>query len=162
MVEDEMLSKVAGLNQALMGLAAIIAPPLGVLMMDFFPLQLVLAVDVVTAILAILPLAMIRIPVPENGDRKTGETILNDLKAGFSFIRNWKGLLIIMFVAMFFNLLIVPSLHFLTYQQGLRLLFEHLPLLSLLYAQIREHTFLQTQFLIRLRPPLKVPDQMLS
>jgi DHA3 family macrolide efflux protein-like MFS transporter len=110
MVEDEMLSKVAGLNQALMGLAAIIAPPLGVLLMDFFPLQLVLAVDVVTAILAILPLAMIRIPVPENCERKTGETILNDLKAGFSFIRNWKGLLIIMCVAMFFNLLIVPAI----------------------------------------------------
>jgi DHA3 family macrolide efflux protein-like MFS transporter len=110
MVNDEMLSKVAGLNQALMGLAAIIAPPLGVLLMDIFPLQIVLAVDVVTAIFAILPLIMIRIPAPENGVRKTGTTILIDLKEGFNFIRKWTGLLIIMCVAMVFNLLIVPAI----------------------------------------------------
>jgi DHA3 family macrolide efflux protein-like MFS transporter len=109
MVNDEMLSKVAGLNQALMGLAAIVAPPMGVLLMDIFPLQIVLAVDVVTAVLAILPLTLIRIPAPGNGEQKTGATIFNDLKEGFGFIRNWTGLLIIMCVAMVFNFLIVPA-----------------------------------------------------
>jgi DHA3 family macrolide efflux protein-like MFS transporter len=110
MVEEKMLSKVAGLNQALIGLAAIIAPPIGVLLMDFFPFQSVLAVDVITAALAILPLTMIRIPLPLNGKRRTSATILSDLKEGFNFIRNWKGLVIIMLVAMVFNLLIIPAI----------------------------------------------------
>ncbi len=110
MVEDEMLSKVAGLNQALMGLAGIVAPPLGVLLMDFFPLQIVLVVDVITASLAILPLLAIKIPRPGNGIRKTGASVLNDLRDGFAFIRNWTGLLIIMGVAMTFNFLIVPAI----------------------------------------------------
>jgi DHA3 family macrolide efflux protein-like MFS transporter len=110
MVEDEMLSKVAGLNQALMGLAAIVAPPLGVLLMDLFPLQIVLSLDVVTAALAILPITVIKIPNPENWARKTSATVLNDLKEGFSFVRNWTGLLIIMGVAMAFNFLIVPAI----------------------------------------------------
>jgi DHA3 family macrolide efflux protein-like MFS transporter len=110
MVEDERLTKVAGLNQALMGLAAIVAPPLGVLLMDLFPLQIVLSLDVVTAALAILPITVIKIPNPENWARKTSATVLNDLKEGFSFVRNWTGLLIIMGVAMAFNFLIVPAI----------------------------------------------------
>jgi len=75
MVEDNMLSKVAGLNQALMGLATIIAPPLGVMLMDILPIQYVLALDVVTALFAILPLLIVTIPSPENGHDKTSSTL---------------------------------------------------------------------------------------
>lgn len=110
MVEDDMLSKVAGLNQALMGLAAIVAPPLGVLLMGFYPLHIVLGVDVVTALMAILPLTFITIPKPSKIELKTSASVINDLKEGFSFIKNWTGLLIIMGVAMAFNFLIIPAL----------------------------------------------------
>ncbi|TRO53418.1 MFS transporter, partial [Candidatus Bathyarchaeota archaeon] len=110
MVDADKLSKVAGLNQALMGLAAIVAPPLGVMLMDFFPLQWVLSVDVVTAAMAILPLTVIMIPRPKNGAQKTGSTVVTDLVEGFRFIRGWTGLLIIVGVAMAFNFLIVPAI----------------------------------------------------
>ena len=110
MVDDEKLSKVAGLNQALMGLAAIVAPPLGVMLMDLFPLQWVLSVDVVTAAMAILPLTVIMIPRPKNDAQKTGSTVVTDLVEGFRFIRGWTGLLIIVGVAMAFNFLIVPAI----------------------------------------------------
>jgi len=110
MVEDEMLSKVAGLNQALMGLAAIVAPPVGVLLMDLFPLQIVLGVDIITAAMAILPLTFIKIPRPENVEIKTSASVINDLREGFTLIRGWTGLLIIMGVAMAFNFLIVPAI----------------------------------------------------
>jgi DHA3 family macrolide efflux protein-like MFS transporter len=110
MVEEKMLSKVAGLNQALMGLAAIIAPPLGVILMDFLPIQYVLAVDVVTAMCAILPLMFVSIPHPMSGDRKSDSTVLSDLREGFSYIKGWTGLLIIMGVAMAFNFLLIPAI----------------------------------------------------
>ena len=110
MVEDQMLSKVAGLNQALIGLATIVAPPVGVLLMDLLPIKLVLGVDVITAAMAILPLTLIRIPRPERIELKTSASVINDLKEGFNFIKDWKGLLIIMVVAMAFNFLIVPAI----------------------------------------------------
>jgi len=110
MVDEDKLSKVAGLNQALMGLAAIVAPPLGVMLMDLFPLQWVLSVDVVTAAMAILPLTVIMIPRPKNGAQKSGSTVVTDLVEGFRFIRGWTGLLIIVGVAMAFNFLIVPAI----------------------------------------------------
>lgn len=109
MVEEDMLSKVAGLHQALMGLAAIVAPPLGVLLMDFLPLQKVLMLDVTTAAMAIAPLLLIDIPRPDSAG-KTRQSVINDLREGFAFIRDWTGLLIVMGVAMVFNLLIIPAI----------------------------------------------------
>jgi len=109
MVDKDMLSKVAGLNQALMGVAAIVAPPLGVLLMDFLPLQKVLMMDVTTAAMAIIPLLLVHIPQPKS-EGKTGQSVIADMKDGFAFIRGWTGLLIVMGVAMVFNLLVVPAI----------------------------------------------------
>jgi DHA3 family macrolide efflux protein-like MFS transporter len=114
MVPKDKLSKVAGLNQALMGLAAIVAPPLGALLLDILPIQSILAIDVGTAALAIALLMFIRIPQPENGDsgKASGgiSRVLEDMREGFRFIAGWRGLLIIMGIAMTFNLLIIPAM----------------------------------------------------
>ena len=110
MVEEKMLSKVAGLNQALMGLAAIIAPPLGVMLMGLFPIQYVMGIDVVTAMFAVIPLMLVRIPNPVKVVKESSATVLSDLRAGFSYIKGWTGLLIIMGVAMAFNLLLIPAI----------------------------------------------------
>ena len=110
------MSKVAGLNQALMGLAAIAAPPLGALPLDILPIQSILAIDVGTAALAIALLIFIRIPHPENGDAgkasKGFNRVLGDMREGFRFIAGWRGLLIIMGIAMAFHFLIIPVMSF--------------------------------------------------
>ena len=114
MVPKEQLSRVAGLNQALMGLSAIVAPPLGALLLDVLPIQSILAIDIGTAALAIGLLMFIRIPQPENGNsgKASGgfSRVLGDMREGFRFVAGWKGLLIIMGIAMIFNLLIVPAM----------------------------------------------------
>jgi DHA3 family macrolide efflux protein-like MFS transporter len=113
MVPKDKLSKVAGLNQALMGLAAIVAPPLGALLLDVLPIQSILAIDVGTAALAIALLMFIRIPQPENGNSGKASGIgrvLGDMREGFRFVAGWRGLLIIMGIAMAFNLLIIPAM----------------------------------------------------
>jgi DHA3 family macrolide efflux protein-like MFS transporter len=114
MVPKDKLSKIAGLNQALQGLAAIVAPPLGALLLDVLPMQSILAIDVGTAALAIGVLMFVRIPVPKNGDpgksSKGFSRVLGDMREGFRFLLGWKGLLIIMGIAMAFNLLIIPAM----------------------------------------------------
>jgi DHA3 family macrolide efflux protein-like MFS transporter len=113
MVPKDKLSKVAGLNQALMGLAAIVAPPLGALLLDVLPIQSILTIDVGTAALAIAFLMFIRIPQPENGNSGKASglgRVLGDMREGFRFVAGWRGLLIIMGIAMAFNLLIVPAM----------------------------------------------------
>ena len=113
MVPEEKLSKVAGLNQALFGLANIIAPPLGALLLNIIPMQSILTIDVVTAAIAIAPLLFIRIPQPKQSEPRdvhAKKSVMADLKEGLSFVLAWKGLLLIMGMAMVFNLLVVPAM----------------------------------------------------
>jgi len=110
MVPKKYLSRVSGLNQAIQGLANIIAPPLGALLIELLPIQSILAIDVSTAILAIGPLFFIQIPQPLRSDViDTQPSVLTDLREGLRYLRNWKGVLMIMVMAMVINLLTNPA-----------------------------------------------------
>ena len=113
MVPEKHLSRVAGLNQALQGLGMIAAPPLGALLLELLPMQGILAIDVVTAILAIAPLLFIKVPQPERSAavRETsGASVLSDLRQGLRFLRQWPTLLAIIGIAMVVNLLVFPAI----------------------------------------------------
>jgi DHA3 family macrolide efflux protein-like MFS transporter len=110
MVPKKHLSRVSGLNQAIQGLANILAPPLGALLIELLPIQSILAIDVSTAILAIGPLFFIQIPQPQRSDRLDDQSsVLIDLREGLRYIREWKGVLMIVVMAMVINLLTNPA-----------------------------------------------------
>ena len=111
MVDRESLSRVAGMNQSLMGLVAIVAPPLGAFLMQVIPIQTILLIDVATAVLAVGSLFFIKVPQPS---RKLTEvlrlkTILSDMREGAVFVWRWKGLRIIMGMSMVINFLMNPA-----------------------------------------------------
>jgi len=64
MVPPQHLARLAVLNQTLQGLISIFAPPLSALLIGLLPLEGVLAIDIATAALAVLPLLFIPIPRP--------------------------------------------------------------------------------------------------
>jgi len=113
MVPDEHLSRVAGLNQSLRGSVNIVGPPLGALLLALVPLQGVLAVDVGTAVLAILPLLFIDVPQPEGGSEESGPvpevSIVQDVRQGFRYVRGWPGLFVVLVMASVINLLLTPA-----------------------------------------------------
>ena len=113
MVPDEHLSRVAGLNQSLRGSVNIVGPPLGALLLALVPLQGVLAVDVGTAVLAILPLLFIDVPQPEGGSEESGPvpevSIVQDVRQGFQYVRGWPGLFVVLVMASVINLLLTPA-----------------------------------------------------
>lgn len=114
MVPKQHLARIAGLNQTLQGVIGIIAPPLGAFLISIFPTHTVLAVDVITAIIAITLLAFIPIPQPA---RKTDEiniqakprTFSQDLREGWNYMVGWPGLMAIAILAMLINFLLTPS-----------------------------------------------------
>jgi len=111
MVPEKHLSRVSGLNQALQGLAAIAAPPLGALLLDVLPVQFVLAIDVGTAALAILALAFVHVPQPERASAAGAKpSVLGDVREGLRFLRGWPGMLIVIGIAMAVNLLLHPAM----------------------------------------------------
>jgi DHA3 family macrolide efflux protein-like MFS transporter len=114
MVPNKHLARVAGANQLLQGIVTIFAPPLGALLINIFPTQAVLAIDVVTALVAVIPLLFIAIPQPPhllaqaNGTaQKT--SYWQDLRAGFTYVVKLPGLLGIILLAMALNFLLSPS-----------------------------------------------------
>lgn len=111
MVDRESLSRVAGMNQSLQGLAVIVAPPLGAFLMQVIPIQTILLIDVATAVLAVGSLFFIKVPQPS---REVTEvlglkTILSDMREGAVFVWRWKGLRIIMGMSMLINFLMNPA-----------------------------------------------------
>jgi MFS transporter, DHA3 family, macrolide efflux protein len=113
MVPKEHLSRVQGLNQMLNGLMNIGAAPLGALLLGLLPMQGVLSIDVITALIAIAFLFFITIPQPVRQAPARGEqnqaSLMQDLKAGFRYVWSWPGLLIIALMATLINLLLTPT-----------------------------------------------------
>jgi DHA3 family macrolide efflux protein-like MFS transporter len=114
MVPHRHLTRISGLNQLLQGFLSIFAPPLGALLLGILPTQGVLAIDIGTAALAVLPLLFVAIPQPPrqlaqaNGTAKK-TSYWHDLADGFRYVVKWPGLLGLILLAMLLNFLLSPS-----------------------------------------------------
>ncbi|MFW9806743.1 MAG: MFS transporter [Candidatus Thorarchaeota archaeon] len=112
MVPKENLSRVNGLYQALQGLAKIAAPALGAMLLVLLPIQFTILIDVVTAAMAIIPLVFIRIPQPVTSDSKPSSGVsgvVQDIMAGFSYMKNWEGGRFITVALMLINIALIPT-----------------------------------------------------
>ena len=115
MVPESHLARVAGFNQMLQGAMNIAAPPLGALLLAVLPMQGVLAIDVLTAALAVGTLALIAIPqparpaAPAKGEAAGRPTFWADMRTGMRYVTAWPGLLALLLMAVVINLLFSPA-----------------------------------------------------
>ncbi|MGB2909935.1 MAG: MFS transporter [Anaerolineales bacterium] len=114
MVPVEHLTRIQGINQMLNGGLNVVSAPLGALLLGVLPLQGILAIDVVTALIAFLPLFFIQIPQPERIEREQMQheaqaTVWQDFKAGFRYMIGWPGLLIVGLMTVGINFTIIPA-----------------------------------------------------
>lgn len=113
MVPKEHLSRVQGLNQMLNGGMSIASAPLGALLLELLPVQGILAIDIGTAMLAILPLLFIAIPQPVSAPQAAAQgkagSVWGELRAGLKYVSGWPGLVMILIMATLINLLLNPA-----------------------------------------------------
>lgn len=113
MVPKENLSRVQGINQFLNGGLNIVSAPLGALLLSILPMQGIVAIDVITAMIAVGPLLFINVPQPERNHHTEdidGKTSLwQEMKAGWRYVLGWPGLAIIGLMAALINLLLTPA-----------------------------------------------------
>jgi DHA3 family macrolide efflux protein-like MFS transporter len=114
MVPKEHLGRVAGLNQTIGGAVNIISPPLGALLLSVLPLHGIMAIDVLTAAFAIVPLFFVHIPQPERAavaqEARTKPTLWTDMREGLRYVIGWPGLLGICLLATLLNFSIMPAM----------------------------------------------------
>ena len=93
MVPRDQLGRVAGMNSTLQGVLLFAAPPLSAMLLALIDVRGILPLDVLTAVLAILPLFFIAIPQPESAPTGKGvRVVLTDLREGFRYVWRWPGL----------------------------------------------------------------------
>ncbi len=96
------------MNQSLQGLAGILAPPLGAVLIAILSMEQVLLVDIVTAAIAILPLLYFRFAELA---ARTGPTsrVTADMKEAMRFLKGWRGALTLLLIFTVANMLLGPA-----------------------------------------------------
>jgi len=113
-VPVENLTRIQGINQMLNGGLNVVSAPMGAFLLGILPIQGILIIDVITALIAILPLSFIQIPQParisqEEMDYDVQTTVWEDFKAGLQYMLGWPGLLIIGLMTVALNFTIIPA-----------------------------------------------------
>ena len=113
MVPERHLTRIQGLQQALQGGALIVTAPLGALLVTALPMASVMAVDVVTALVALAPLPFVAVPQPEQRAVEDGSPRLlstwRDIVSGVSYLRERAGHVPLLAMATVVNLCMVPA-----------------------------------------------------
>lgn len=111
MVPENHLTRIQGMNQLLNGGLNILSAPLGALLISALPLQGILAIDVVTAALAITLLFFIRVPQPAREVEAAGlpTSFWQDMAEGFRYVRGWRAMMMLMGLAVGINFLLNPA-----------------------------------------------------
>lgn len=109
LVPEHFLPRAAGLNQLLMGITTIGAAPLGALAISIFPIKWALSIDVMTALLGIMPLLVFAIPQIKNtAEERDG--ILTEFRQGVAVVWTSPVLLRLYGVVAAIMVAIVPTL----------------------------------------------------
>jgi DHA3 family macrolide efflux protein-like MFS transporter len=112
MVPAEHLGRIQGVNQMLQGGLGIFTAPLGAVLLGAVGMTGVMAVDVATALFAIVPLFFVRVPEPERAAQAEGAGgagFLRDVVAGLRYLRGLPGHVALIACATLINLFLVPA-----------------------------------------------------
>lgn len=108
-VPEKHLSRAAGLTQTLNGMINIAAPPLGAFLMEMWPMQSVLAVDISTAVVAITCLFFIKIPHPERTTLSLKLNIIGDMVQSLRYIWSTFGIRIMVLMVSIYCFFATPA-----------------------------------------------------
>ncbi|MFX1406471.1 MAG: MFS transporter [Promethearchaeota archaeon] len=108
MVPKESLTRINGINYLFTGIVEITAPFVGAALLLTLTVNEVLWTDLITFAIALVPLLIVTIPSVNGVKEKVKISFKKDFRIGFRTLRLVPGLLIILILSMFQNLLIRP------------------------------------------------------
>lgn len=113
LVPEAHLTRVGGMNQMLQGAMGIFAPAGGALVLSIAPISAAMGIDVLTALMAVLPLLFVAIPQPARqaapGAHLPGPALLREMREGFAVLAGNRGLVFIAGMASLLNFLLTPT-----------------------------------------------------
>jgi len=116
MVPAEHLARVGGLNQAFRGVVSLSSPPLAAILLSLLPMPAVMALDVITAFIAVVPLLVVRVPRPrqEGHSPQLGISVIwRDTVVGFSYLWKHREVFLLTTTGSFVDFFTAPAMTFL-------------------------------------------------
>jgi len=107
-IPEKYLVKTNGLFVTLRGAINIVGPPAGAFLMEALPMQWVLSVDIITAAIAIGCLLPLAIPQPPRTAPQVKTGYFSDIKQSFRYLVAWRGLFMLVILAIIINFLVAP------------------------------------------------------
>jgi DHA3 family macrolide efflux protein-like MFS transporter len=107
-VPEKHLGRANGLRMMLNGIINLIGPPAGAFLLEAIDVQWVLAVDIITAAIAIGCLIPLGIPQPPRTTLTTKPNIIGDMVQSFRYIVSLRGLLFLFVLFSFINFFSAP------------------------------------------------------
>jgi DHA3 family macrolide efflux protein-like MFS transporter len=113
MVPKKLLSRINGVNYLFTSSIQVLGPVIGGVMYAFFPVELILWVDIITYGIAVIPLILVKIPRVHSIEDKQLEisekkSFIREFIIGVKTIQLIPGLLTIILLSMFLNFLFQP------------------------------------------------------
>jgi DHA3 family macrolide efflux protein-like MFS transporter len=114
MVPQDKLSRINGLTFLFSGTVNLIGPVIAAVLLSVWSISQILWLDVVTFVIAVIPLLVVRIPSVKPSTKKN-LSFKAGFKEGLAQIKNHRGLFPLFLLAMIVNLLIIPLTTLLPY-----------------------------------------------
>lgn len=109
MIPKDKLTRINGVNFLFSGLIFMIGPTLAALLYEFFPIQQIFLIDIITFLIALGPLLLIKVPSVKTHSKEAEKaSFIKDFKTGLSIIKTIPGLLSMIIFAMIFNIVFRP------------------------------------------------------
>ena len=108
MVPKDKLSRINGISYLFGGAIRIIGPILGALFLGLFDIGWILWIDVITLVIALIPLAFITIPTPAKLETSEKLNVFAEFREGIITIKEIKGLLVLLGIFALVNFFISP------------------------------------------------------
>ena len=109
MIPKKHLSRMNAINYLSTGIIRVIGPIVAATLLAFFIIEQILWADIITFIIAIVPLLLITIPLVTVNSKKTEKgSYLKDFKSGINILKSVKSFLILIVFISIINLLNMP------------------------------------------------------
>jgi DHA3 family macrolide efflux protein-like MFS transporter len=109
MIPREKLSRMNAINYLFTGIVNIFGPQIGANLLVYFSIQEIMWIDIITFIIAIIPLILIKIPIISTfAEESAHKSYFTELKLGIKILRVVPGLLTLFLLISGINFLVIP------------------------------------------------------
>lgn len=108
LVPEDQLTRCAGYSQSIQSVSLILSPAIAAFLYATWDLNLIIALDVLGALIACVTVAIVAIPTQETAVNTTRNSMLTEAKAGYRIIRQNKGLFALLWIGMLYGFVYMP------------------------------------------------------